>query len=150
MCRFGTPWKMGMRIATNTALGGLRMWCACTTKHIQLRGGCAARRKPCTVVAQPYPRGLCRLVAAAQSLDIARCAKCSNQRIGEAANPGPRVVSRSHDFSLETVNTLSVTTLALEASHFFAMGAKTCARFEYHGDFQLSANCPCSMPASIW
>ena len=125
MCRFGTPWKKGTRIATNSTLAGMKMWCSCSQPHIQLRGTCATRGKPWTQIAQPYPRGLCRLIAAAlcqdvgwsdsKKLNIANCAKSVSMRIGEAKNPGPRRQRDRHDSSLESVSVVSAATLALEA-----------------------------------
>lgn len=32
-CRFGCRWKKATRIATNTTLGGIRMWCQCARPH---------------------------------------------------------------------------------------------------------------------
>ena len=61
-CRFGTPWKKATRFATNTSLAGRRMWCSCSGAHINLRGTHPTRKIPWTLVAQPYPRGLCRLL----------------------------------------------------------------------------------------
>ena len=125
MCRFGTAWRKATRIATNSVLAGVKMWCSCLGSHVQLRGDCAARGKPWTLIAQPYPRGLCRLIAAAlcegagwatgAKLDIAKCARCGSMRIGEASNPGPRRPRGRQSFSLESVPTVSATTLALEA-----------------------------------
>ena len=93
-CRFGRRWKKATRIATNTSLRGVRMWCTCTTSHLQLRGACKARGIPWTAVAEPYPRGLCRMLAAAIAtaagwtlkgkLDIAGCARSDSLRIGHA------------------------------------------------------------------
>ena len=124
-CRFGCKWKKPTRIATNTSLAGVRMWCTCTQKHLQLRGTCRAKGVPWTQVAEPYPRGLCRMLAAAVStgvgwalkrgLNVAECAKTGTLRVGEAKNPGPRPAKSRHAFSLEEVNTVSAATLAIES-----------------------------------
>lgn len=121
-CRFGTSWKKPTKFGTNTSLGGTKMWCVCKTKHVQLRGMHPERKIARTLVAQPYPRGLCNLLADTlcsnygwcnmSKLDIGRCAKCSSKRIGEAANPGP---VRSQAVSLEEVQVLSFETRQLEA-----------------------------------
>ena len=123
-CRFGTRWKKPTRIATNTKIRGLKLWCTCRTPHTVLRGNHPTRRIPWTLVAQPYPRGLCRILAAAlcieaqwctgDKLNIAGCARVGSLRIGEAANPGPR--RRVHrDGTLEDQPLQRPQTLALEA-----------------------------------
>ena len=121
-CRFGTSWKKPTKFGTNTSLAGVKIWCTCGNKHTQLRGMHPERKIAMTLVAQPYPRGLCNVVADAlcsnygwcndSKLDIGRCAKCSSKRIGEAANPGP---PRSNAVSLEEVQVLSFETRQLEA-----------------------------------
>eukprot|EP00438_Fugacium_kawagutii_P011960 Skav219331 [mRNA] locus=scaffold1957:475156:479430:- [translate_table: standard] len=99
-CRFGTPWRKATRVATNTRLAGITMWCQCKKKHLQLRGNDPLRRIPMTRLAQPYPRGLSRLLAASlcekagwcgsEKLNVARCARLPSLRAGEAVHPGPR------------------------------------------------------------
>ena len=37
-CRFGTPWRKRLRIATNTRLAGMRAFCQCGRGHLRLRG----------------------------------------------------------------------------------------------------------------
>lgn len=123
-CRFGTGWKKPTRIATNTALKGLTMWCKCRSRHLVLRGMHPTKRIPWTLVAQPYPRGLCALLAAAVCsevgwckpgrLNIAGCARAGSLRIGEASHPGPRYrVPR--DGTLENMPMQRAQTLAMEA-----------------------------------
>ena len=103
-CRCGCPWRKRTRIATNCSLAGARLLCPGAGHH-RLRGYSKAHRKPWTLVAQPFPRGLCELLALAlcaaagwtqdRPLDAAACAKlplCC--RIGEASHPGPRRPSR--------------------------------------------------------
>ena len=124
-CRFHTPWKKATKIATNTALAGLRMMCRCgERKHVQLRGTHPVKRIPWTLVAQPYPRGLNVLLATAtcvsagwceeKRLNVAACARV-NSRVGEAANPGPASKGRIRNFSLEEKPLLSAHTMALES-----------------------------------
>lgn len=125
-CRFGTPWKKATRIATNSRLAGCRMMCTCRKKHRQLRGMRPTKRIPWTLVAQPYPLGLCRLLALAlcqsakwsakERLDVKGCAKLGSLRPGEAQNPGPRAKKRSdHASSLFDMELITAQTLALES-----------------------------------
>ena len=124
-CRFGTPWKKATRIATNTRLMGARMMCCCKREHVRLRGQHPTKKIPWTLVAQPYPTGLCRLLAIALCqharwcgigrLDVAGCSRTGSLRCGEASNPGPR---RSNPHTrveaLQAVRLLSGQTQALE------------------------------------
>eukprot|EP00435_Cladocopium_sp_Y103_P050506 s1798_g15.t1 len=125
-CRFGTPWRKATRIATNTRLAGVRMMCTCKRPHQRLRGGHPTLRKPWTAVAQPYPRGLCRLLALSlcqhagwcgrERLNVAECAKLGCLRPGEAKNPGPRRRDyRGREGTLSSVTLVTAQTLALEA-----------------------------------
>lgn len=87
-CRFGTPWRKGTRFATNTRLAGVRMMCKCKKPHIQLRGMHPHKKIPWTLVAQPYPKGLCRLLA------ISLCQRagwCRSERlnVAECSKAGP-------------------------------------------------------------
>ena len=131
-CRFGCPWKKPTRIATNTALAGRVMWCTCQKAHIQLRGTHPTKRIPWTLVAQPYPRGLSRMLAGALCLhakwmekgkfNIARCCRSNTMRIGEAKNPGPA------RHSLEEVHLVRPATLHMEAKlvRLFLEWCKVC------------------------
>ena len=123
-CRFGTKWRKATRFATSTALAGVTMWCQCGDKrHIPLRGMHPTKKIPWTLVAQPYPRGLCRLVAAAlcvsagwcgpEKLNVVGCSKTLSLRIGEASHPGPARGLRSG--TLEELPTQRPETLAREA-----------------------------------
>eukprot|EP00435_Cladocopium_sp_Y103_P038687 s964_g10.t1 len=125
-CRFGTPWRKATRFATNTRLSGCRMMCTCKQQHQRLRGGHPTRKIPWTLVAQPYPRGLCRLLAVAlcqaagwcrrERLNVAACSKTGNLRAGEAKNPGPRRRAPVRPgMVLAQVQLISGQTLALEA-----------------------------------
>eukprot|EP00435_Cladocopium_sp_Y103_P036916 s1777_g9.t1 len=126
-CRFGTPWRKNTRFATNTALKGVRMLCNCKHReHVRLRGYSRIHGTQWTKVAEPYPRGLCRLLARAcavkagwlhkDKLNIAGCCRCSSLRIGEAENPGPRrAAGHFHDRgTLEAAPLLLPATLALQ------------------------------------
>ena len=125
-CRFGTPWQKNTRIATSTRLAGLRMMCACKSPHHQLRGYSRTHKKAWTAVAEPYPRGLCRLLSAAlcskagwcsnKKLNISACCKVGSLRVGEAKNPGPiRGQFAGGRDSLEELPGISSGTLAMEA-----------------------------------
>ena len=125
-CRFGTAWRKGTRFATNTRLARQRMMCTCKKKHVQLRGWHPVCRIPWTAVAQPYPRGLCRLLALAlcqrcgwigcERLDVAGCSRTGSLRAGEAQHPGPRRrVAQRHPGGLAGVQLVTACTLALEA-----------------------------------
>eukprot|EP00438_Fugacium_kawagutii_P023162 Skav227287 [mRNA] locus=scaffold4822:20112:21572:+ [translate_table: standard] len=125
-CRFGIPWRKATRIATNTRLAGVRMMCRCKRRHVQLRGMHPLKKIPWTLVAQPYPTGLCRLLALAlcqaagwsrvEKLDVAGCSRTGSLRPGEANNPGPRVRKRTYPgASLFEFELITAQTLALEA-----------------------------------
>ncbi len=87
------------RVATDSALAGLRMMCTCDRPHVALRGMHPVKKIPWTLVAQPYPRGFARLLAiaacvkagwiGAERLNVAGCSRCSSLRAGEADHPGP-------------------------------------------------------------
>ena len=100
-CRFGTPWRKRTRFRCNLDVVGQRILCACRQPHVILRGRCQAKGVNYTKLAEPYPRRLCGALASAilssagffgerRVLDLASCAKVSNNRIGEASHPGPR------------------------------------------------------------
>ena len=127
-CRFGTAWQKNTRIATSTRLKGLRMLCSCSRPHHQLRGYSRVHKKSWTSVAEPYPRGLCRLLSIAlcckagwcepRKLNVAGCARLKNLRPGEAQNPGPaasRARSQPARSTLEDRPGLLPATLQMEA-----------------------------------
>jgi hypothetical protein len=139
------------------------MWCTCTQKHLQLRGTCRAKGVPWTQVAEPYPRGLCRMLAAAVStgvgwalkrgLNVAECAKTGTLRVGEAKNPGPRPAKSRHAFSLEEVNTVSAATLAIESRvlhQFFCMVHCLNWRCKLQGCFHKSPGSIATLSAVLW
>lgn len=122
-CRFGTPWQKNTRIGTSTRLAGLRMLCQCRQAHLPLRGYSSFHKTSWTKVAEPYPRGVARLLATAlcaqagwcdnRKLNISGCCRCGSLRVGEATNPGPaRGFQRG---SLEELPGISAETLALES-----------------------------------
>ena len=123
-CRFGTPWRKATKIATSTRLRGLRMMCTCKRNHFPLRGFSQVHRKMWTKVAEPYPRGLARLLALGlccqagwceqKRLNVAACSKSRSLRAGEAMNPGPRG-AKTDRCTLEDLPLLSGQTQALEA-----------------------------------
>lgn len=123
-CRFGTKWRKATRFATSTSLAGVTMWCQCGGRpHIPLRGMHPTKKIPWTLVAQPYPRALCRLVAAAlcvnagwcgaEKLNVVGCSKTLSLRVGEASNPGPYRGPRAG--TLEDMPVQRPETLAREA-----------------------------------
>ena len=92
-CVFGTAWKKPTRFRTNGQLGGQCLRCPRDHQHFVLRGRVPGQGLSATKIAEPYPRRLCVLLAQAAAqdagwlsdkrlLDISRCAKCSNCRIG--------------------------------------------------------------------
>ena len=125
-CYFGTRWKKPTRIGTSIKdLRGLRMKCLCTKNHLQLRGRSSFHKKSWTAVAQPYPLGLCKMIAKAaaihagwietKKLDIANCCKAGCSRIGEASNPGPRISRSNRQTPLQDIRLRTPATEALEA-----------------------------------
>lgn len=124
-CRFGTAWQKNTRIATSTRLRSLRMLCTCSQRHLALRGYSRLHKKCWTKVAEPYPRGLAKLLATAlcahagwceqKQLNVTGCCRASSMRIGEAKNPGPLPFARSDRPSLELLPGVSSSTLEMEA-----------------------------------
>ena len=102
------------------------MMCKCKRNHQQLRGMHPVKKVPWTLVAQPYPRGLCRLLGLAlaqhagwcvrEKLNVAACSKTGSLRVGEATNPGPRSkFTGPRKGSLFDSELLTAQTLALQA-----------------------------------
>lgn len=122
-CRFGTPWQKNTRIGTSTRLAGLRMMCACQKRHLTLRGYSTYHKSSWTKVAEPYPRGVARLLAVAlcaqagwcenRKLNISGCCRCGSLRVGEAQHPGPP--QNGARVSLEELPGVSAETFAMEA-----------------------------------
>ena len=111
-CRFNAPWRKRTRVGTSIPmLQGLRMMCKGGHTHIPLRGRSSAHGKAWTMVAQPYPRGFCHLVArgACKAVGWSKkipsttsCARCSCSCIGEAKNPGPRISRQGRSGTLSS------------------------------------------------
>ena len=129
MCRFGCPWRKTTRFRTGGQLVG--QLCNCERAHTQLRGRCQKRKVLWTKLAEPYPRRLCNLLAAAvvqdaglqgeyRRLDIARCAKAGRCRIGEAAVPGPRAAPVRRPALLGSVALVEPRTAAVREQHWGA------------------------------
>ena len=98
-CVYETRWKKATRFRTNGQLGGKRLRCSRDHSHVILRGRDKTTGVNFTKLAEPYPKRLCELLAQALAQDarwiegcrpLARCAKCTGARFGEARNPGPR------------------------------------------------------------
>ena len=100
-CAFGTPWRKSTIFRTNGQLRGKRLLCPRTHVHRVLRGRDPSSGVSWTKLAEPYPKRLCNMLAAAcasdvgwlgehRDLDLNRCAKFTGARIGEASHPGPR------------------------------------------------------------
>ncbi|CAE7842292.1 unnamed protein product, partial [Symbiodinium sp. KB8] len=126
-CVFGTAWKKPTRFRTNGQLGGQRMRCSRDHRHLVLRGRVAGKGISASKLAEPYPRRLCVLLAQAlaqdakwiadkRPLDISRCAKCTNCRIGEAQNPGPGRRAPRPDVQLQDIQLVQPATAALQNS----------------------------------
>ena len=131
MCRFGCPWRKSTRFRTGGQLAGQELLCSCVSAHVQLRGRCRKRKVLWTKLAEPYPRRLCSLLAAAivqdvglcgeyRRLDIARCAKAGSYRIGEAGNPGPRAPPVRRPATLGSVALVEPRTVAVREKHWAA------------------------------
>ena len=122
-CRFKTRWRKRTRIATSLPrLRGLRLMCEGGHEHLVLRGMSRHHGKPWTAVAEPYPRGLCELIAVAacdacgwrkRRLDVGGCSKTGSLRAGEAQNPGPRRPRSGREGRLADVPIQGAATLAL-------------------------------------
>eukprot|EP00438_Fugacium_kawagutii_P024531 Skav231382 [mRNA] locus=scaffold1586:905940:907367:- [translate_table: standard] len=122
-CRRGTPWRKRTRFLTNTALRGTARLCAGNHRHIVLRGRSKKHGIAWTKVAEPYPRGLCRLLARAvcsHALDLDMVAFCGHRRIGEAKNPGPRrrFPQAKDPLQLDGVQLIRPETVALGKMHW--------------------------------
>eukprot|EP00438_Fugacium_kawagutii_P000561 Skav206449 [mRNA] locus=scaffold230:22037:24193:- [translate_table: standard] len=125
-CRFGTKWRKRTKFYNNSCLRGLKTLCQGGHVHQHLKGRSRTHRKSWTLVAQPYPAGVARVVAMgmlardgfidlSQKFDPGCCAKAGCMRIGEASHPGPRV-SRAFQRTglLEEVSLVEPKTRALQ------------------------------------
>ena len=125
-CRWGTPWRKRTKFFGNFSAAGLKLLCQCTSGHVQLRGYGRRHGMSWTKAAEAYPHSLCRFLAKAvyeslkpverqRKLNPAACARCSNLRIGEAQNPGPRPGRRRPDVpNLEDVSLVKPATILLQ------------------------------------
>ena len=126
-CRFGTPWRKRTKFRTSSHLHGQRCFCVCKGGHVQLRGRCKSRGVNFTKLAEPYPSGVCDVLAKAvlidcgwlgnkRALDVSACARCLGSRIGEASHPGPRRPPvRNPDISLADFEVLEPGTVAIRS-----------------------------------
>lgn len=122
MCRFGRKWRKRTRVLMNLFLKGTSTFCTGCKHHFQLRGRSKLRKKSWTLVAQPYPKGVCRTLARAVAVFAGRAerrafdggsfARVCHRRIGEAQNPGP--IGR-RDTPLESVPLLEAKTMSLQS-----------------------------------
>lgn len=121
-CRYGRKWRKRTKFLTDTCIQNFKTLCLGCRTHIKLRGRSAFHRKSWTLVAQPYPKGVCKVLAKAllkssglggesQAFDPASCARCTNARIGEAAHPGPE----RREGLLEEVPLVEAKTAALQS-----------------------------------
>jgi len=122
-CRFGKKWRKRTKFFTDTVLQGHKTLCNGCLEHIKLRGRSRFHRKAWTVVAQPYPVGVCKALSFGLSIssgaidssrpfDPSSCAKVGNLRIGEAKNPGP---ARRESVVLEEVPLVEAKTASLQS-----------------------------------
>ena len=122
-CRFGRRWRKRTKFLTSCGIKGYKTLCKGCKEHIKLRGRSQYHRKSWTLVAQPYPKGVCKVIAMSLAgscnffgedfhFDPSSCARCLNPRIGEASNPGPVVRG---NFLLEDVPLVEAKTSALQA-----------------------------------
>lgn len=136
-CRYHKPWRKRTKFWTNTCLKNERTLCAGCASHQVLRGRSKYHRKNWTLVAQPYPIGICKAIACSimisqhnlcsktQKFDPAACAKAGFQcRIGEARHPGPRAPRVG---LLEAVPLVETRTLELQSKVWsdFVIWART-------------------------
>ena len=83
-CRFGSPWRKRTRVLTTTELAGSTTLCNGGHEHLILRGRSRRHKMSWTAVAESYPPGVCRTLAAAGA-----CVRDQKKRLGEADRPGP-------------------------------------------------------------
>ncbi len=125
-CRWGTPWRKRTRFLGNFSAAGQKYYCCCKVPHVRLVGYSAEHRCCWTKAAESYPKNLARYLAAALAeslkpvarrrlIDPGDCAKCGRGRIGEAANPGPRLPAPRPQIDLEGIQLVRPATLALQA-----------------------------------
>ena len=122
-CRYGTAWRKRTKICTNSSLRNHKTLCDRTHRHLALRGRSKVHRKSWTLVAQPYPSGVCQAIAAGikwnrqdveerGGFDPSRFCRCKNRRVGEAIHPGPPL---RRELSLDEVKLVEAKTLAIQS-----------------------------------
>ena len=121
-CRFGRRWRKRTKFLTSCGIRGIKTLCKGCKEHLKLRGRSSYHRKSWTLVAQPYPPGVCKVVATSLAgscnflgedfhFDPASCARCLN-RIGEASHPGP---APRDDVLLEEIPLVEAKTASLQS-----------------------------------
>ena len=99
-CRFGRKWRKRTKFLTSCGIRGVKTLCKGCKEHLKLRGRSSYHGKSWTLVAQPYPKGVCKVIATSLAgscnflgedfhFDPSSCARCLNLRVGEASHPGP-------------------------------------------------------------
>ena len=93
-------WRKDARFATNTRLGGVRMFCKCRRTHQRWKGSASCEKNPLHCSGAVLSTGLCRLLALAlcqkagwtgcERFHVAGRAKADSLRLGEATHSGPR------------------------------------------------------------
>ena len=122
-CRYGRKWRKRTKFLTSLSIRGCKTLCKGCKEHIKLRGRSKFHRKSWTLVAQPYPYGICKVLAKSMAgdcnflgenffFDPASCAKCLNLRIGEASHPGPQT---GRSGLLEEIPLVEAKTAALQS-----------------------------------
>ena len=96
-CTFGTAWRKRTRFLTSCRLRGAKRLCNRQHNHVILRGRSRQKKISMAKLAEPYPKGLCSMLAWAICADLnvlksgaSFSCRCDHRRIGEAKNPGPR------------------------------------------------------------
>lgn len=69
-CSFGTPWRKRTRFIISGRLGNTKRLCTCKKRHVILRGRSKKHRMSMTKLAEPYPTGLCYMLAWAACSDV--------------------------------------------------------------------------------
>jgi hypothetical protein len=126
-CRFNTAWRRRTRFLTNVRLAHARHLCQSDHRHLVLRGRSKKHGASWAKIGEPYPRGLCALLARSICLDLGIYSspnslpcRSNHRRIGEAKNPGPRFKKlQPKDVSaLDKVELVSRATMALGSGQF--------------------------------
>eukprot|EP00438_Fugacium_kawagutii_P000120 Skav218734 [mRNA] locus=scaffold1346:878540:884943:+ [translate_table: standard] len=119
-CTFKTPWRKRTRFLTSGSLKGLRRICNRQHKHVILRGKDKRTGLNMTHLSEPYPKGLCFLLAWYACYDTGclrtgLCYRSEHRRVGEAKNPGPRArrCAPRDGGALEAVQLIRIETSAL-------------------------------------